>query len=249
MKSVEQTKLYVAILTHNALEYTRGCLTSLARHTSCPNTVFVLDNGSTDGSADWLSGRKGLELTLSPANLGVSAGRNLLIYEILRSSGDGLMVFMDNDVEVFPGWSEPFLRLFSDRPEVGIAGPVGHRIIVHGNSRELLPSPESLPEPVDVISGFCFFVRTETVQAVGLFDETLGTFWHEDDDYCVRALQLGFEVYAVPGAALVHHGHKSGTADDPAMQAASDLNQQYLVEKWRSLGCVDDAGRIIRGGH
>jgi len=186
---------------------------------------------------------------LSPANLGVPAGRNLLLYEIIRSSGDGLVVFIDNDVEVFEGWCEPFVKLFAERPEIGIAGPVGHRIIVHENARELLPSPESTPEPVDVVSGFCLWARTETVQAVGLFDETLGPFWHEDDDYCIRALKLGFEVYAVPGVPLVHHGHKSGAANDASVCSASDSNQRYLAEKWRSMGCVNEDGRIIRGGH
>ena len=243
------SQLYVAILTHNALEYTRRCLSSLARHTPRPNSVFVLDNGSSDGSPEWLSTQDELKLKLSPSNLGVPGGRNLLLYEIIRSSEDGLVVFMDNDVEVFEGWCEPFLKLFAERPEVGIAGPVGHRIIVNKVARELLPSPESTPEPVDVVSGFCLWARTDTLQAVGLFDETLGPFWHEDDDYCIRALKLGFEVYAVPGAPLVHHAHKSGAANDASVQGASDSNQRYLAEKWRSLGCVGEDGRIIRGGH
>src|SRR6267142_2298559 len=105
-------QLHVAVLTHNALEYTRRCLSSLARFTPSPHRMFVLDNGSTDGSADWLSARDEIEVTLSHSNLGVPAGRNLLIYEIVRSSDDGLIVFMDNDVEVFDGWCEPFLKLF-----------------------------------------------------------------------------------------------------------------------------------------
>jgi GT2 family glycosyltransferase len=243
------SQLNVAILTHNALEYTQRCLSSLARHTRLAHKCFVLDNGSTDGSADWLNNRNGLNVTLSTHNLGVPAGRNLLIYEILPRVDDGLVVFLDNDVEVFEGWCEPFLKLFAERPEVGIAGPVGHKLIVHQNTRELLPSPEDTPAPVDVVSGFCFWVRIETLHAVGLFDETLGAFWHEDDDYCIRALQLGFEVYAVPGAPLIHYAHKSGAADDAKLQLCSDINQRYLSEKWRTLGCVDDDGRIIRGGH
>jgi len=242
-------QLYVAILTHNALEYTRRCLSSVARHTPPSNRVFVLDNGSTDGSPEWLSSRAGLNVILSPSNLGVPAGRNLLIYEIVRSSDDGFLIFLDNDVEVSEGWCEPFLKLFAERPEVGIAGPVGHRIIVHDDTRELLPSPESAPEPVDVVSGFCFWVRTEAVHAVGLFDETLGPFWHEDDDYCIRALHLGYEVYAAPEAPVAHHAHKSGAAEDAGLQEASKQNQRYLAEKWRKLGCVGDDGRIIRGGH
>jgi GT2 family glycosyltransferase len=246
------TRLNVAILTHNALEYTQRCLASLAEHTRQPHSIYILDNGSTDGSVEWLRAQEAanLKVTFSRNNLGVPAGRNLLIYEILPAGAeDEFMVFLDNDVEVRPGWCEGFLDLFARRPEMGIAGAVGHRIIVHTDWRELLPCPEGEPESVDVVSGFCFWTRAETVQAVGLFDESLGRFWHEDDDYCIRALQLGYEVFALPDAPILHHAHKSGVAEEDLLQGGSPENQRYLVEKWRRLGCVDSDGRIIRGGH
>lgn len=175
-------------------------------------------------------------------------GRNLLIYKIVPNApDDAFIIFLDNDVEVYEGWYEPYLELFERQSHVGIAGATGHRIIVHAEERELLPAPEDAPEPVDVVSGYCFWVTASVVCAVGLFDENLGLFWHEDDDYCIRAISLGYEVFAVPNTPLLHHGHKSGAEND-IPQDLSLANQRYLVNKWRQLGVLDAEGRVIHGG-
>ncbi|MBL8093003.1 MAG: glycosyltransferase [Anaerolineales bacterium] len=243
-------RLYVAVLTHNALAYTQQCLASLAAHTPVPHHVFILDNASTDDTPAWLStlAAPHLHVELSALNRGVPGGRNRLLKTILpHLPEDGLVVFLDNDVELQPGWYEPFLDLFKAQPEVGVAGAHGHPFIVLAEDRALLPAPEVGPTPVDVVTGFCFWVRAGAARSIGLFDERLGRFWHEDDDYCVRALAAGWEVYALPGAALIHHEHKSGVAEPGVIaQGGSPENRRYLVHKWRKLGFVDELGSIVR---
>jgi GT2 family glycosyltransferase len=237
----------IAILTHNALDYTRACLSSIELHTTVPYTFFILDNGSTDETPTWLAAQTAphVHVLLGQPNVGVARGRNQLLSRILPDlSDDGYIVFLDNDAEVRAGWHDPFLQLFSTHPKVGIAGAMGHPIIVHSDRRELMPSPGGRPAPVDVVSGFCFWVRGECARSVGFFDENLGSFWHEDDDYCIRAKLLGYDVFMVPGAPLVHHGHKSGAADEGIPRGGSPENQRYLVNKWRVLGAVDDHGHI-----
>jgi GT2 family glycosyltransferase len=241
-------QLQIAILTHNALEYTERCLSSLARETIPAHQIYILDNASTDRTPAWLSEHAAphWKVTLSPTNLGVPGGRNQLFRELLpRLLDDDLVVFLDNDVEVNARWYEPYLELLAANPRAGIVGAIGHPIIVHSDWRELLPSPVEEAAPVDVVSGFCFWVRAETARAVGFFDEQLGLFWHEDDDYCVRAIHLGYKVFAIPGPAIVHHGHKSGAAEAGIERGGSPENQRYLASKWRQLGCVDEAGRVI----
>jgi GT2 family glycosyltransferase len=248
--AIIMTQLNIAILTHNALEYTQKCLASIARHTPAGHRVFIVDNASTDGSGAWLSAQRGenLHIVLSPSNLGVPRGRNLLICEVLPNApDDAFIIFLDNDVEIHEDWYKPYLELFWRHASVGIAGATGHEIIVHQDRRELLPAPEGDPAPVDVVSGFCFWARIGTVCAVGLFDENLGLFWHEDDDYCIRAISQGYDVFAVPGTALVHYGHKSCAEGDIPHDGSSE-NQLYLANKWRSLGLVDADGRIIHNG-
>ena len=241
-------RINVGILTHNALEYTKRCINSLKRFATGPYNIFILDNGSEDGTCEWLAQLKdpNFHCEPSPVNLGVVTGRNRLIEIMLpHLPKDGFVFFLDNDTEMTGLWQDPFLKLFASHPEIGIVGKTGHKIIVHEESRELLPAPELHATPVDVMSGFTLWIRTATLRQVGGFDETLGLFWHEDDDYSVRAIAAGWEVVAMPDAPVFHHGHKSGAAFPGISSGGSPKNQSYLVRKWRKMGLVDRRGRII----
>jgi GT2 family glycosyltransferase len=236
----------LAILTHNARPFSQRCLESLIAHTPAEHDISILDNGSNDGTREWLASRwaPNLHVMLSPVNLGVPKGRNLLLASILaRARPSDFIVFLDNDVEALAGWYEPFVALFAEETAVGVAGVTGHDIIVGEEHRELLPSPDHGSAEVDVVSGYCLWV-TAAAAAIGPFDENLGLFWHEDDDYCVRAIGLGLRVIALPGTSIVHHRHKSGVAEQPEFESISLRNQQYLVEKWRRVGLVNSRGRI-----
>ena len=245
-------RVNVGILTHNALEYTKSCVASLKKFATQPYNVFIVDNLSGDGTREWLAQLNDPNVHYDPSavNLGVAGGRNRLIEIMLpHLPDDGFAVFLDNDIEMTGLWLEPFLHLFDSHPDVGIAGTIGHKIMVMADSRILLPSPQYNPAPVDVVSGgFACWIRTATLKQVGSFDENLGLFWHEDDDYCIRAIAAGWEVFALPNTPVFHHAHKSGAAISALSQDRSLENQLYLVHKWRKMGIIDEGGRVIHSG-
>ena len=248
--ALKPARLNIALMTFNALHYTQLCLASLKQHSTEPYNVFIVDNGSTDGTREWLAEQPddNLFVEFSPANLGVPGGRNRLLQLIqphLRTSD--FVIFMDNDIEVMPGWVEHFSNFFAANPHVGIATAVGHFFNVRGDVRELGAVPVGAPTPVDVAcGGFVCWVRAAAAAAVGEYDEQLGLFWHEDDDYTVRALAAGWEVFIVPGAPVLHHEHKSGAAKPGIKVGGSPANQRYLANKWRALGLLDANGKPKR---
>ncbi len=225
------------------------CLESIARNTKTPHNIFIHDNVSKDGTRDYLAGQtqSNLFFAAGDKNLGVPGGRNKLIEEITPwLPDDGFVVFLDNDMELLEGWDETYLSFFNDHPKAGIASAFGHRMLVHHYYRELLPDP-AYTAPVDVAcGGFCCWIRAAAIKAVGGFDESLGLFWHEDDDYSIRTLNAGFDVYALPHAPVIHHEHKSGVANPDISVGGSPKNQAYLAQKWRALGIIDSDGRVIR---
>jgi GT2 family glycosyltransferase len=240
-------QLVATILTHNALEYAQKSLASVVKHTVIPHDILSMDNTSSDGTEAWLTTQTypKLHVVLSTANVGVRQCRNVALRKILqRLSDDGFVVFLDNDVEVYAGWYDPYLKSYATRSCIGIAAAIGHPIIVHSNARELLPSPIDEPASEDVVSGFCFWVRSEFARTVGFFDEELGTCWHEDDDYCVRVINASYEVFAVPNTQIVHDSHKAGAAEADIPLGGSPENQCYLANKWRKLGFVDAEGGL-----
>ncbi len=241
-------KINLAILTYNALASTKLCLASLIKNTPHEFNIFVLDNMSSDGTRAWLSEQRvpNLIYELGEENLGVPNGRNRLLRMIdPYLPSDGFVVFADNDMEFLPGWAEVYLSFFEEHPQAGIASAQGASIIVHQERRNLLAIPKHTA-PVDVgCGGFACWIRAATRAAVGDFDRNLGIFWHEDDDYSLRAIAAGWEVYVLPHAPVVHHEHKSGVANPGLQKDGSPENQKYLCAKWRSMGIVDSHGRII----
>ncbi|MBL8731167.1 MAG: glycosyltransferase [Planctomycetes bacterium] len=241
--------LRFAMLTYGALDATRRCVSSLRRTTPGPFELYVVDNGSTDGTREWLAAQTEpwLSHRNNARNRGVPGGRNdLLDFVLPQAAPTDWIVFIDNDLEFAAGWLDPFLAAMQQFPDARVLGKVGHLAVVDGERRHLCPAPGDT-QHVDVVSGgFACFVRADAARAIGRFDEDLGLFWHEDDDWCVRALQLGLDVVAVPAAAIVHHEHASGVATPDLENGGSLHNQRRLAAKWRTLGAVDRDGWIVR---
>ncbi len=248
-RPIGRARYHFAILTHGALAATQRCLRSLAATVPGPFQVFVVDNASADATPVWLRARTEpwLHWQCNAHNRGVPGGRNDLIDFALPHLGAAdWLVFCDNDLEFEAGWLESFERAIAAFPSARVLGKIGHLIEVRDDRRVLLPEAATTGL-VDVVSGgFACFVRGDALLAIGRFDEQLGLFWHEDDDYCVRALGCGFAVVAVPEAAIVHHEHASGVAGPGLRNGGSLANQAYLAAKWRAAGMVDRGGWVRR---
>lgn len=234
-------RLGVVILAHNQLAYTKRCVRSVLAHTPLPLRVVVVDNASTDGTAEWVAAVGApVELVRLDENRGVSGGRNAGI-EALRGTVDHI-AFLDNDVEVLAGWWEPFVEVLAACPDVGIAGERGHLVTITDEGREIGTLDAPGPVACDMVVGFCMVMRESALRQIGSFDEELGLFWHDDDDFCLRAIRLGWGVCHVGSGRIHHFGHRSselvpGIWAGPELPAElSERNQRYLAEKWRALG-------------
>ena len=233
--------LAIVVLAHNARAFTQRCLQSVLAHTDTPFRVYLVDNASTDGTAAWagqLDAR--IEVIRSDENLGVSGGRNAGI-EAIDNDPD-YIVFLDNDVEVGQEWWRPFVAALEDDPAAGIAGELGVEVRVHATGRETRTLTEPGPMPVDMVTGFCMVMRAEAVREIGHFDEQLGLFWHDDDDYGLRAGKLGWRVLHVGSGRIAHYEHRSSALVDGIWRSPdtpstlSGQNQLYLTAKWQHTG-------------
>lgn len=133
----------IVILAHNQLDYTKHCVESVFRHTPEPFELIVVDNGSTDGTGDYLEGRKRdaenrfgdrpgeghsacrrLEILSFGENLGFAEGNNR---GIDTARGDYILM-LNNDAVVTPGWLGKLIACAESKPTVGIVGPMTNRI-------------------------------------------------------------------------------------------------------------------------
>jgi glycogen synthase len=230
-------KLGVVVLAHNALGYTKRCIASLLHHTTVPLRLVVVDNASTDGTADWLRDLDDdrVRPVLLPENRGVPGGRNVGLDHL--DGDENWIVFLDNDTEVLADWWAPYVAALDADPDAGIAGEDGVRVTWGPDGRELHPVVGDGPQPCDVAVGFCLFLRPETVARIGRFDESLGLFWHDDDDYAMRAARIGERVLRLRAGKVLHFEHRSsatvaGIWDGPSTPAAMSAdNQRYVATK------------------
>jgi glycosyltransferase involved in cell wall biosynthesis len=228
----------IVMLAHNQLEYTQVAVRSVLRSTAGPFRLYVVDNASTDGTPEWLAGIEDDRVVAlrNEHNAGVSGGRNRGI-EAALADGHPLVAFLDNDVDVRPGWNVPFLVEIVENPEVGIVGERGVRLHFEHAGRRAEPLYGPAVESCDMVIGFCMVMRTAAVRQIGLFDENLGLFWHDDDDYGLRARRLGWEVRHVPTGLIQHFEHRSSSTVDGIWSAPetpsslSERNQTFLAAR------------------
>jgi len=245
------------ILSYNSARYIEACVRSLAAALPAtePNEIWVIDNGSTDGSVEILRRIEQelaeLRVIYSARNLGTTVSRNLA----LRQARGRYILIIDSDVEIAAGTIEILLDILDREPRCGIAAPrltygdgrpqlsadvfpsVGrklHRLFALRRMEAALPSadPDQLRRADYAISAF-WALRREILDQVGYFDELI-FYSPEDVDYCLRVWQAGYAVLQVGAAASVHHGQEiSRNMMRPKFMARHAKGLAYLFMKHR----------------
>ncbi|MGI8608627.1 MAG: glycosyltransferase family 2 protein [Candidatus Dormibacteria bacterium] len=213
------------VVTWNSMPLVEVAVECLRRQTQPPFELIVVDNGSVDGTRDWLRRQPDVLLLENPANRGFAAANN---QGIARASGQ-ILLLVNADIELEPGYVEECLAHFSN-PAVGsvtgkllrvrppdIIDSTGHDVYAVGwaqNRGEELPATGF--ETADEVFGVCAaagLYRRAALQAVALggqvFDETYGSYV-EDVDLDWRLRWSGWQAWYEPAGRGRHHRHGSG---------------------------------------
>ncbi len=236
--------LSIVIVSFNAREHLERCLASLTQAPpAVSHEIIVVDNGSSDGSADAAERAAGVRVIRSAANAGFAAGNNV---GIRASSGRNLLL-LNSDTIVPAGAIDAMVRRLEREPEVAVLGPR----LVDGNGRaELSFGPMITPisewrqgrlvwglangDPVvvqqveqmtrteqrpDWVTGACLLVRRADADAVGLLDERF-FMYTEDVDFCASIRARGRQVLFTPDVEVVHLRGRSAATAFSATRAA-----------------------------
>ncbi len=251
----------IIILTFNQLEHTRRCLESIEKHTSMPFELVFVDNGSSDGTVDWLREQvrqhPQWKLIANDRNLGFSTGCN----QGIKASRGNFIMLLNNDVIVTDGWLSGLLECLESSPGTGIVGPMTNNISgiqkVHGAPYDDLSELDSFSVDFRIrnrhrriphrrIVGFCMLFRKGLADAIGLLDESFGSGNFEDDDFCLRAEIAGYR-NMIAADVLIHHvGSASFAGNNMDFSAAMENNGKLFLEKWsRPVTDRNESCRIV----
>jgi hypothetical protein len=214
--------VYVIVLNWNGTNVIGPCLASLARVTDPPLELIVVDNASSDRSADIVRREApGAELIVNERNLLFAEGNNVGLRRAIERGGR-LFLLLNNDTEVDPAFAARMVEALERDADAGIVGPKilydddpgriwygggGFYPLVwipkHDHIRKIDGTYGERGGETLWVSGCAMLIRKEVIDAIGLLDPSY-TIYCEDVDYCLRAREAGWKCLYEPLARVRH---------------------------------------------
>ncbi len=239
----------IIILTWNGLDFTRRCLDSLRKYTSSVNySVFVVDNGSSDGSLEYLKARDDITLISNSTNLGFVKANNQAIAAADPASD---VVLLNNDTEILEehgDWLEQMQKSAYAADDIGIVGcrirrpngmlqhvgaymPVGSfwGQQVASNEADINQFPYDTDHEMVVFA--CAYIKRAVISAIGGLSEDYFAYF-EDSDYCLTARNAGFRTICSGKAVIVHHENVSTRENKVSHSKMFNKSQAIFKKKW-----------------
>ena len=193
----------VAVTAHEWPEDVERCVRAVLRFAPVEAEVLVLDQGSSDRSAerlDRLAWGERVRVIHADRDLGEGAGRNAL----LRVARGRLLLQLDPSVELLADLFAPLEAALGSG--AGIAGPWGLR------TKDLRHFDEVTDGVCDAIQGYCQATRRDTLVAIGGFDERYRFYRNLDIAVSFAVRERGLRSVAVGIGLAVRHIHRAWEA-------------------------------------
>ncbi len=246
-------KTVIVILNWNGLNYLKMFLGTVIEHSIDNDTVIcVADNGSTDGSPEWVRENfSDVKLIILDKNYGFAEGYNRAIEQLDAK----YFLLLNSDIEVTEGWLHPLVSFMDNNPDVAAcqpkilsyhqkdhfehAGAAGCFIDKYGYPfcrgriiSEVEKDNGQYDSPINVFwsSGACMIVRSEAWKKCGGFDPDF--FAHmEEIDLCWRFHKAGFRVCFLPDSVIYHVGGGTLPYSSPLKTYLNFRNSLFLLYK------------------
>jgi GT2 family glycosyltransferase/glycosyltransferase involved in cell wall biosynthesis/tetratricopeptide (TPR) repeat protein len=231
----------IVIPVYNNLDLTRACWTSIRKNTGIPHQVVIVDNGSTEDVA-YDADQNNLQVIRNESNMGFAYACN---QGITHTYGD-LIVILNNDTIVTPGWLERLMWHLEDDPKIGVLGVTTNYAgseqqipVTYKTERQLYNFSEDIycrnrhtrTEASKVVA-VCMVLRRRLIEEVGLFDTRFGLGNFEDDDICLRARLAGYKVAFARDVFIHHAGSKTFQKIKVDYARLMEENRAKYQAKW-----------------
>ena len=215
----------------NAYSYpedVQRCVTSMI---SCSqgfsSEIIVIDNGSTDGTGEWLEEFQAknsiMRVVHCDHNVGDAAGKNI---GLKQSRGKHIIV-LDGSAEIVGNILDPIRAGLEDQ-SVGIFGPYGLTTDDMQHFHEEVEQGEA-----DAMQAYCMAFRRDAIDTVGLMRECFRFYRNLDIDYCFQFKDKGFRIVSDNTLPLVRHEHRQWTElDDNQRDELSRKNFGRFLKRW-----------------
>lgn len=240
----------IIILSWNRREDTLECLRSLS-HIEYPSyRIFLVDNGSTDGTAEAVKELfPAVDIIQNGKNLGYAAGNNVGIREVLNL-GIETVLLLNDDTVVDPHFLTILVESLYRSPDIGAVNPtiyyfddpdiiwsaggqinertgIAHQRHFKEIDRGQLGSSE---RDVHYAIGAAILIKAEALEKVGMLDSEFFVYY-EETDWCFRARAAGFRIVYVPTARIWHKVSRNMTQGHETLSYYFCRNRLLFLHK------------------
>jgi GT2 family glycosyltransferase len=239
-------QISVVLVLYNRAELTLQCLRSIVEH-GFPNLeVLIVDNASTDETAQLLERAEGARVIRNNDN------RNfvLAVNQAAREAQGEYLLLLNNDTQLLPGALQSALRTIQGASNIGA---VGGRLVLldwslqeagsivwddasclgYGRGDNPFAPMYMFRRDVDYCSAAFLLTPRERWRELGGFDEIFKPAYYEDSDYCVRLWERGLRVVYDPDVVVLHYEFGSSTKTADAIELQRN-HQKIFLQQHRS---------------
>ena len=200
------TRVLVIIVSYNGMPWLERCLGSVypgAKTCHFAPDLYVWDNDSTDGSADYVAKHfPGAHLVRSAENVGFAKANNMG-FQYALDHGYDYVYLLNQDAWLAPGALETLVAAAQAHPDYAVLSPLQYQDGYQAFDSQFAKLYHGSVEVKRIMAAH-WLVPVGALKTVGPFEEELFPLYGQDDDWCNRVRYQGLKVGVVPGAKAVH---------------------------------------------
>ena len=243
---MKEPKIAIIIINWNTYQLTFNCLKSLKACTYKNKTIFLVDNGSKDGSGDKIALEfPDINFIKNEINEGFTGANNKALKVILKQNFDYVLL-LNNDTEVKPNFlsllearmdsdqnlaaTQPLILDFPNKNTIWNAGGSFNSFFCLFKTRckGMIYNPKlKIDTYTQWISGCCILVKIAVIKKVGLLDNRFFIYF-EDADWSIRMTNLGYKLGVVPESIIYHHSSGSNMKNNTSSEGNLSPYSHYL---------------------
>jgi len=243
---MKEPKIAIIIINWNTYQLTFNCLKSLKACTYNNKTIFLVDNGSKDGSGDKIALEfPDINFIKNEINEGFTGANNKALKVILKQNFDYVLL-LNNDTVVKPNFlsllearmdsdqnlaaTQPLILDFPNKNTIWNAGGSFNSFFCLFKTRckGMIYNPKlKIDTYTQWISGCCILVKIAVIKKVGLLDNRFFIYF-EDADWSIRMTNLGYKLGVVPESIIYHHSSGSNVKNNTSSEGNLSPYSHYL---------------------
>jgi GT2 family glycosyltransferase/glycosyltransferase involved in cell wall biosynthesis len=230
----ESDSLDIVVCVYNNLEEIKACLNAILNNTTVDYRILLVNDGSDSDTTSFLKNFQTQHQAIcriyeNEVNLGYTQSANIG----LSQAKSKFVALLNSDTEVSWGWDTCLINELKSDTNLAAVGPLSNAATsqsVEGTTSpyEFASTTKPILPSVGYLNGFCMMFNHKTLLQVGHFDsQNFSPAYGEENDWAIRAIQMGYSLKVVDNAYVFHKGSVSyGDAMRQKLSAKAQANLQ-----------------------